>query len=166
MSTFSSVAATGAAVAGAGTETGAGATTTGAATTGAGAAVAVEAGVVEAADFLADFLGAVAELDICILMFGEVFAVNKRGNDDVNSVLESLNFVRIPGEKVASGPSALVYFSHGSYSFLSNRKVECPNGTLNVRTLNPRNWKENSVRMLQHTEIIVEFITKSQCHLE
>jgi len=165
MSTFSSVAATGAAVAGAGTETGAGATTTGAATTGAGAAVAV-AGVVEAADFLADFLGAVAELDICILMFGEVFAVNKRGNDDVNSVSESLNFVRIPGEKVASGPSALVYFSHGSYSFLSNRKVECPNGTLNVRTLNPRNWKENSVRMLQHTEIIVEFITKSQCHLE
>jgi hypothetical protein len=118
ISTFSSAAATGAAVAGAGTETGAGATTTGAATTGAGAAVA--AGVVEAVDFLADFLGAVAELDICILMFGEVFAVNKRGNDDVNRVLEPLNFVRIPGEKVTGGSSALVYFSRSSHTFFTS----------------------------------------------
>jgi len=108
-------------VAGAGTETGAGATTTGAATTGAGAAtLAAVAGVVEAADFLADFLGAVAELDICILMFGEVFAVNKRGNDDVNSVSESLNFVRIPGEKVTGGSSALVYFSRSSHTFFTS----------------------------------------------
>ena len=84
-------------------------------------AVAVEGETVAGAvDFLADFLGAVAELDICILVIGEVFAVNKRGNDDVNRVSEPLNFVRIPGEKVAGRSSALVYFSRFSHTFFTS----------------------------------------------
>ena len=64
--------------------------------------MAVEGAGAVAVDFLADFLGAVAELDICILVIGEVFAVNKRGNNDVNRASEPLNFVRIPVEKVAA----------------------------------------------------------------
>jgi predicted membrane-bound dolichyl-phosphate-mannose-protein mannosyltransferase len=86
MSTFSSAAATGAGAAIAGattvlaTVTGAGAAMTGA---GAATAAAVVA-VAEAVDFLVVFLGAVAELDICISVFEEVFGAYKRGNDDGN----------------------------------------------------------------------------------
>jgi predicted membrane-bound dolichyl-phosphate-mannose-protein mannosyltransferase len=54
--------------------------------TGAGAATAaaVVAVVAVAVDFLVVFLGAVAELDICISVFEEVFGAYKRGNDDGN----------------------------------------------------------------------------------
>jgi hypothetical protein len=138
------------------------ATATGAAETGAGAAATVVGAGVVAVDFLADFLGAVAVLDICILVIGEVFAVYKRGNAVMNRVSEPLNFVRRSGEKVTSAATALVYFSRHSYSFLSNRKIECPNGSLNVRTSNPRNWRQNNVRMLLHTGTIVGSITRSQ----
>jgi len=161
ISTFSSAAtvavATGATVAGAGA-----ATTTGAAT-GAGVAATVAVGAVA---FLADFLAAGAELDICILVIGEVFAVYKRGNAVMNRVSELLNFVRRSGEKVTSDATALVYFSRHSYSFLSNRKIECPNGSLNVRISNPRNWHRNNVRMLLHMETIVESITRNQYLME
>jgi len=82
MSTFSSAATgAGAVIAGATTVL---ATTTGAgaAMTGAGAATAAVVAV--AVDFLVVFLGAVAELDICISVFEEVFGAYKRGNDDGN----------------------------------------------------------------------------------
>jgi len=83
MSTFSSAAATGAGAVIAGATTVLATTTgAGAAMTGAGAATAAVVAV--AVDFLVVFLGAVAELDICISVFEEVFGAYKRGNDDGN----------------------------------------------------------------------------------
>jgi hypothetical protein len=96
MSTFSSAAATGAGAVIAGATTVLATTTgAGAAMTGAGAATAAVVAVAEAVDFLVVFLGAVAELDICISVFEEVFGAYKRGNDDGDRVSEALNFVQI-----------------------------------------------------------------------
>jgi hypothetical protein len=85
------------------------------AATGAGAATA---GVGAAVDFLVVFLGAVAELDICISVIEEVFGAYKRGNDDGVRVSEALNFVRSPGEKVSFCSMSGIYFSRRSHTFL------------------------------------------------